>query len=241
MRVSRRSDIASAPRRAKTTPKPRPKPRSSRKPTRVSGDRFSAAAPRAFDLTAVLSAAGHVRRGPGPEGKEPLLGPAEQGRVAALFARLPAAKAAALQKLLGSVPEGAAQAVLLKAIAARANRLAGDERHLDVLTRFARLVRTVPEAELLERATVLDLDSRLSTSDTDLFPLWERRGTIRGRPGDGAATDNDSLLQRFTAACGPTVIQMMRAQADPVLAFAMNSEGRSTDSVHGETALFQRA
>ena len=99
----------------------------------------------------------------------------------------------------------------------------------------------MPEDQLVERATVLDLDSRVSTSDADLMPMWSKRGTIRDTPGNGAATDNDGLFQRFTATCGPTVIQMMRAQTDPVLAFAINSDGRASDSITGETAQFQRA
>lgn len=204
-------------------------------------DGFRQAKPRAFDLSSMLESAGRVRRGRGPEGPEALIGPAERERVTALFGQLPAAKLAVVQRLLSSEPEGAAQALLLKAVAARATRLGGDERALDVLTRFAKLISTVPEAELLERATVLDLDSTVSTSDADLTPMWSKRGTIRGGKGHGEAGDNDGLLQLFTASCGPTIIQMMRAQVDPVLAFAINSAGRTRDAVHGEVARFQRS
>jgi hypothetical protein len=196
---------------------------------------------RKFDLSALLDSAGRVRRGPGPEGSESLIPRSERDRVAALFGTLPPARVAALQKLVLEVPDGAAQALVFKAISARAQRIGTDDRALDVVTRFAKLIAKLPEAQLLERATVLDLDSRHSTSDVDLMPMWSKRGTIRGEAPHGEDKDNDGLLQRFTATCGPTVIQMMRAQADPVLAFAINSEGRTRDATTGEVAHFQKA
>ena len=236
MRVTRSKSssvsVAARPRVAKARAK---KPRAP-----VDGFR-QAAKPRAFELPAMLDAAGRVRRGRGPEGSEALITGAERERVTALFGQLPAAKLAAVQRLLLSVPEGAAQALLLKAVAARATRLGGDERALDVLARFAKLISAVPETELLERATVLDLDSTVSSSNVDLTPMWSKRGTIRGAAGHGEDGGNDGLLQLFTAACGPTIIQMMRAQVDPVLAFAINSAGRQRDTMHGEVARFQRA
>jgi len=186
-------------------------------------------------VTSAVASAARIRRGPGPEGSERLLVRSQRARAEAVLAGSPR-----LQKLVRSLPAGAAQALMLKAIAARARRLPGDERSLNVLERFAAELKSLPAAKLLERATVLDLDSHRSTSNVDLTPLWEKRGTIRGRPGDGAAGDNDGLLQRFTATCGPTVVQMMRAQADPVLAFAITKEGLSRDAVTGETARFQR-
>ncbi len=187
-----------------------------------------------------LDRVARVRRGPGPEGSEPLLVRSQRARVDALFRTLPKAKAQAVQKLVRSVPAGAAQALLLKAISVRAPRLDTDERSLKVLERFAAELKATPPSKLLQRASVLDLDSRVSTSNVDLTPLWEKRGTVRAKAGDGAAADNDGLLQRFTATCGPTVIQMLRAQADPVLAFAITREGLQRDAITGETARFQR-
>jgi hypothetical protein len=237
MRVTRRGEV--------TTVNERPsKGRASavrKKPAAKAPDRFGAAKPRTFELPSLLESAGRVKRGSGPEGGEALLTKAERERVTKLFGSMPAARSAALQKLLISVPDGAAQALLFKAIAARAPRIDKDERALDVVTRFAKLISKVPEAELLERATVLDLDSRVSTSDADLTHMWAKKGTIRGEQPHGEASDNDGLFQRFTATCGPTVIQMMRAQTDPVLAFAINSEGRTRDSITGEVARFQKS
>jgi hypothetical protein len=239
MRVSRKGGVAAPSKaRSKTTPAG---PARSRPASSAAPDQLDAPRPRTFDLSAVLDAAGRVRRGPGPEGSEALMPRSERDRVAALFGALPPARASALQKLVLEVPDGAAQALVLKAIAARAQRIGTDDRALDVVSRFAKLITTLPEAELLERATVLDLDSRKSTSDVDLMPMWSKRGTIRGEAPHGDDKDNDGLLQRFTATCGPTVIQMMRAQADPVLAFAINAEGRTRDATTGEVARFQRA
>jgi hypothetical protein len=236
MRVSRRGGVA-----APSLVRDKTKPARPARAAATAPDQLDAPKSRTFDLSAVLDAAGRVRRGPGPEGSEALMPRSERDRVAALFGTLPAARARALQQLVLGVPEGAPQALVLKAIAARAQRIGTDDRALDVVTRFAKLSATLPEAELLERATVLDLDSRKSTSDVDLMPMWSKRGTIRGEAPHGDDKDNDGLLQRFTATCGPTVIQMMRAQADPVLAFAINAEGRTRDATTGEVARFQRA
>jgi hypothetical protein len=238
MRVGRKAVVA--------TSKPRAQPKSApaiHAPTApaTAVEPLAAPSPRTFDLRSLLDAASRIRRGPGPEASEALLPRAERDRVTALFGALPPARSAALQKLLLGVPDGAPQALLFKAIAARAARIGTDDRALDVVTRFAKLISKLPEAELLERATVLDLDSRHSTSDVDLMPMWSKRGTIRGEAPHGEDKDNDGLLQRFTATCGPTVIQMMRAQADPVLAFAINAEGRTRDATTGEVAHFQRA
>ncbi|MBL8952957.1 MAG: hypothetical protein JNK82_19425 [Myxococcaceae bacterium] len=191
-------------------------------------------------MPVALGTAARVRRGPGPEGREALLVRSERERFSALLTKLPKPKQQQLHQLVKSVPAGAAQALMMKAASARARRLGSDARALLVLERFAAVLKSTLSTQLLVRASVLDLDSRKSTSNVDLSPMWQKRGTVRVRPGDGAATDNDGLLQRFTATCGPTVIQMMRAQADPVLAFAITKEGLGRDAVTGVTARFQR-
>ena len=198
MRVSRnRGDVTTAPDRLRA--KARNDVRGARARPKPVADRFRAGKPRTFDLPGLLESVSRVRRGAGPEGSEPLIGKAERERVTALFGALSPARSAALQKLLLAVPEGAAQALLLKGIAARAQRLPGDDRPLNVLTRFAALLKSTPQDELLERGTVLDLDSTVSTSDVDLMPMWSKRGTIRPSAAHGELTDNDGLLQVFTA------------------------------------------
>lgn len=234
MRVTRSRSVSTVAERPKAKAAPRAK-----QPRADAG--FKPGRPPAFDLSLVLASAARVKRSSGPEGGESLLTAAERARVTKLFGELPPARSRAVQKLVLSVPEGAAQALMLKAISARASRLGGDERALNVLARFAKLAAPLPVETLLERATVLDVDSRVSSSDADLMPMWSKRGTVRGEAPHGDATDNDGLFQRFTASCGPTVIQMMRAQTDPVLAFAINAGGRTSDAITGETARFQRA
>lgn len=235
-RVPRRGPVrSSSP--AATKAKSRPKKAPAR--TRPASDGFGPAKARAFDLPALLESASRVRRGRGPEGAEALISKPERARVVALFGSVPAATVKTLQALLLAVPEGAHQAVLLKGIAARADD--PGSRSLKALETFAKLIAPLGVDEVLERSTVLDLDSGVNTSTTDALPWWNKRGTIKDVPGDSAAADNDGLIQRFTSSCGPTVIQMMRAQVDPVLAFAINDEGRTSDSTTSATARFQRA
>ncbi len=204
-------------------------------------DGFGGSATRRFDLRSVLESAARVRRGSGPEGTEPVVTQAELARVTKVFSAVSPERSQALQKLVLCVPEGPARALMLKAIGARASRLATDVRPLKVLERFAAVIAPLAPEELLENATVLDLDSRVSTSNSDPMRMWSKQGTVRAAWSEGSRTNNDGLIQRFTATCGPTVIQMMRAQTDPVLAFAINAEGRASDATHGATARFQRA
>jgi hypothetical protein len=70
--------------------------------------------------------------------------------------------------------------------------------------------------------------------------LWDKRGVVGARGQGDAAADNDGLIQRFTASCGPTTLQMLLAEADPILAFAINHEGRAQPSTRGAVADFQR-
>src|SRR5438105_3120119 len=151
MRVSRSRPVSTVA----SSPGARARSAAKKKPV----DRFFAPAPRPFELGAVLEAAGRIKRGPGPEGGEPVLSRAQRDRLTQLFAQLPPARSKALQQLLGRAPEGAAQALLLEAMAARADRLGSDHRALNVVQRFGKLLQQTPADELLERATVLDLDS----------------------------------------------------------------------------------
>ena len=135
-----------------------------------------------------------------------------------------------------------AAALVLRAASARADQLSGPgaDKSLATLRTFAAAIRGLDAATLRERATVLDLDSGKNDSVFDAQGLWERRGTVRAR-GPDASADNDGLLQRFSSTCGTTVLQMLMAEADPVLAFAINQEGRASLSANDGAAKFQRA
>lgn len=195
-------------------------------------------------LDRILTQAATLKRGPTAEGSEALINSAEAAKVRATLAGAPKAvgsEVLALATGFRGASAPVASALLLKAAGARAEALKGPgaEKALATLRAFAKQMQGLDAATLQTRATVLDLDSGKNESPFDAQGLWERRGTVRGLPKDAAA-DNDGLLQRFTSTCGTTVLQMVMAEADPVLAFAINDTGRASVSAHDATADFQR-
>lgn len=198
-------------------------------------------------LGAVLDEATTLRRSAAPEGRERLLSAAEAARFEALFAGLPSTIAERIIELVKS-PRGeaapVARALLVRAALARLPKLARSERPLATLEAFARSLRGRSADELLAKSTVLDLDSTKSTSALDPLALFERRGVVHARGHGDVGTNNDGLFQRFTASCGPTVIEMMVAQADPVFAFALHGPaagaGVASSDTDDRAGVFQR-
>lgn len=189
--------------------------------------------------------AASLPRSEAPEGKEPMLTAAAARRVADAFAGAPPSLRGRLLELLGSFSGAGAdvrRALFLKAIAARASSLRrdGGEGALAVLENFAATLRVHTRAQLLVKATALDLDSASNTSTLDAQGLWLKRGTIGDRGAHDVDPRNDGLFQRFTAACGPTTLQMALAEADPVFAFSLHEHGLTSDSTSDPIARFQR-
>jgi hypothetical protein len=195
------------------------------------------------DLAVLLEAASRVRRAAGPVGKEALLTPREEARARFAFSHVPKEVAAELHGLLGvhkGTGANVAHALLFKAIAARADVLPADQARAALKQFSAQLASLDPET-MLERASVLDLAHDKNTSQVDAQQLWEKRGVVGARGQGDTAADNDGLIQRFTASCGPTTLQMLLAEAGPILAFAINHEGRAHPTARGAVADFQRA
>jgi hypothetical protein len=196
-----------------------------------------------------ISEASLLTRSSAPEGEEHLLAPREKKRFETLYPRLPARSAERIEALLeGFDGENApvARSLILRAVLARMTRLlalrSAKDQHaiLEVVERFAQKMRPLDRADLLRRASVLDLDSTSNTSAEEPLDLWKRRGVIHADHTSDEDSTNDGLIQRFTASCGPTVIEMMAAQADPVFAFAILEAGLGSESAHDATAAFQR-
>lgn len=183
-----------------------------------------------------VEAAATLRRSSAAEGVEALVNPREAARARAALAAAPAEVKRLVSSLEG---QGVAQGLFLRAMAARADRIK-DPATVNVLRAFAKSMEGLDAKTLLDRATVLDLNASENTSAFDAQTLWEKRGTVKAPAGRSAA-DDDGLLQRFTSTCGPTVLQMVLAEADPVVAFAINSEGRASTSSRDGAAQFQRA
>jgi hypothetical protein len=186
----------------------------------------------------MVEAASKLRRSDAAEGVEPLLNTREAARVRSAMSTAPA-EVKKLARGLDGKAGGLAQGLFLRAVAARADRIQ-DSATLNVLRTFAASLDGVDSKTLRERATVLDLNAAENTSAFDAQTLWEKRGTVLA-PAGKVASNDDGLLQRFTSTCGPTVLQMVLAEADPVVAFAINAGGRTSTSSRDATADFQRA
>jgi hypothetical protein len=201
---------------------------------RASGDGLRLPALRAAAVEAGTSTA----KSEGPEGKEKVLSAHHVRRIDQLFARVSPEVAREIEAHLAAIggPDAAlGGALYLKAAAARMGALTGGprrerERALETLGEFARRLDGMSGAEMLARATVVDLDSRVSTSDFDPKGM----DVEDGKPGPGGAgdteTDNDGLYQRFTASCGPTTIEILLCEDDPVRAFAVHDAGLHSPS-----------
>lgn len=176
-----------------------------------------------------------LRRSNGPEGAEKLLNARERSRVRSLLEH-PKLQGELKKLLSGKSPTH--QAVLLRAASARSEQLLRGKA-LPELRAFSRRLNSLSAEQVLQKATVLDLDSTKNTSRRDPLALWSNQGLVRDRKGDPLAADNDGLFQRFTAACGTTVIQAMIAEADPVAAFAIHDAGLTSESTFDSTASFQ--
>lgn len=214
------------------------------RPKARSADAFAGQGPRAMhDLAVLLEAASKVRRAASPVGKEALLTPREEARARYAFAHVPREVAAELNALLAAHKgpgASVAHALLFKAISARADALPAAQA-MGALRTFSQQLSGLDPETMLERASVLDLAPGANTSTLDAQALWDKRGVIGARGQGDAQADNDGLIQRFTASCGPTTLQMLLAEADPVLAFAINHAGRAHPTTRGPVAEFQRA
>jgi hypothetical protein len=215
-------------------------------------DRAGGARGRAVPAwTTHLAHAALQRRSDGPEGTERMVGPAQERRVRAIFTTASAPTVTRLEGLLAAAGEGTAGAVarglLLRAMAARADALVHGDAALALATleRFLGQLQGQSAEALRRRATVLDLDSRRtdagSTTRPDPQSYWKTRGVVHAREHVVAAgPGQDGLFQRFTGSCGPTTLQMMLAESDPVVAFAIHDAGLTSDSTSDATATFQR-
>jgi hypothetical protein len=181
-----------------------------------------------------------IARSEAPEGIERVLTQHDAARIG-LLVELGDDQLARITRLVGE-GESAADAIVLKALSARCGALLrGHERALEELEAFAARVRELDPQEILRRATVLDLDSTQNASTWDPIKISDRRGVIHPRGDGDQRTDNDGLYQRFTASCGPTVIQLMLAQADPAYAFALHDAGLHRDLTGDVLGRFQRS
>jgi hypothetical protein len=198
-------------------------------------------------LYAAVDAAVSMRRSSGPEGSKPVLTRDAHQRIDHLLAHTTPKTAAALEGMVARLDGPAAptaRALLVKAIAARALALgSGDRERLDAalltLEAFTRHLDHADDGEaLLARATTLDLDSTRDSVDGEPLVYERTAGTVR-LPALPGRADNDGLLQRFTGSCGPTTLQMVLCEEDPVRAFVVNDAGEGSIAANDVVASYQ--
>ncbi len=187
-------------------------------------------------------------RSTGPEGVEHLVSKIQDERASALASEVSGSLDRKLSGLVLKV-QGPAQAeartIFFKALAARKEALLGADSRardaaVDELSAFAPRLHGLDLASLRARSTVLDLDSRVSTSDFDPTGMDELRGVVHAHTTEAAPIrDNDGLFQRFMGSCGTTTLQMAICEADPVRAFQLHEAGLHSASVSDIAARFQ--
>jgi hypothetical protein len=185
-------------------------------------------------IWSAIAEASAIERSDGPEGTKPLITRHERRRRVSNFER---GVDPAILRLLDASPSAVGRGLLLRAMHARLDRLLSSMAEIEG---FAAELDGRSERELLQRATVLDLDSRTNDSLLDPLVISDRRGVIRAPVDRNEVADNDGLFQRLTASCGPTVVQMMICNADPISAFEVHRHGLNSDESEGPVADFQR-
>jgi hypothetical protein len=142
---------------------------------------------------------------------------------------------------------GAERALILKAVAARGDRLKESwtdsaakwlgltkeseaDRTMKEIQGFAEDVRGLNRTELIRTTTALDVEAA-NTSTVDPNNL---------RANDDTAGDNDGLFQRWNDSCGPTTAQMTRAEADPIYARQLHKEGINDADPNSNSAKEQK-
>ena len=195
----------------------------------------AAPAKGAQTFESMLGVTATIRRGPGPEGTKRLLTRHQIGRLRAWFDAAPEPTRTEVAALSNSLASPVARGLLLKMVVSQIGKL-----DLPALTTFAEDLAQHDDQSLLERATVLDLDSRTNSNPRDPTVLSERRGVIYEPGLNDEEGNNDGLFQRFSASCGPTVLQMLICEADPAIAFEVHDAGLFSDSARDGPASFQR-
>src|SRR5688572_28848329 len=161
--------------------------------------------------------------------------PAIARRLAALLPLLTKNELEAIETLVRASP--ATAPILLRAISAR---LARPPLDLNALSSFAAKLERLEAGERAKLTSVIDRDTSANDNRRDPLRLSSKRGLIYAPNSSDERTNNDGLFQRFTASCGPSVIQMMLAEADPLYAMTLHEAGLFREGTRDRIASFQQ-
>ena len=139
--------------------------------------------------------------------------------------------------LIQGASPGTEQALILKAISSRQDRLetnifqdlwrwlGGDtdsDRALREIRGFADNIRGEQRDDLIRTTTLLDIDDvNTSTINPDAIAA-----------NNDTTTNNDGLYQRFHDSCAPTTAQIIRGESDPIFARRIHDEGINNSDPH---------
>jgi len=207
----------------------------------------AARAPLAEAAAAAIAKGRATPKSGGPEGSERLLSARHAQRISHLAEAVAPKVRAAIEADLAALDGPAAalaKTIYLKAAAARSGPLldgppAARHAALATLRAFSGRIAGLSREDLLEGATVLDLDSRVSSSTFDPMTLDEARGVTHAAEARDTDPANDGLFQRFMGSCGTATLQMALAEDDPVRAFVIHDAGLHSTAEHDVVGRFQ--
>lgn len=171
-------------------------------------------------------------------GREGILTPIEAQNAAAAWGELSPGERDSVAALLsgtavaGQTDASPAQALILKALAARRTAFAADDldSHVQALTEledFATGIRGLDFATLMQKTSLLDIDG--TTSSFDPLSLEDRPGAPAERPTSHSGAANDGLFQRYEDSCGPASIEVLLGELDPAYALRRRSTAMDED------------
>ena len=134
-----------------------------------------------------------------------------------------------LSALLDDATQVAERSLILGAVVPRGAALTSSEpeQALAQIEAFAGAIRGMPRAELMQMTTLIDIDeTHDSVADTPFT------NTVDGKTDDG-------LFQRYVSSCGPTSIEVLLGNLDPIYAFDVRTAGIATNPEMKDD--FQRA
>jgi hypothetical protein len=165
-----------------------------------------------------------------PEGRRGVLTRLQAHRIYDVLTQLSPGQTRRLQRLLDETqkPVGAEadpvaeRGFILKALAAHFTLGRVDWREIE---NFARGIRGLPRYALMRTTTLMDIDSRSSTSGLDTVALTQEGAIYDPISLRSARKNNDGLIQSFDASCGPAAAEVVLGEVDPTFSFKVHCQG----------------
>ena len=175
------------------------------------------------------------------EGRRGVLTKDQALRIGLLLGQLSPAQWRRLKKILGQTQLGggfevdpvAERGLILKALLVHTRDSKVQWKEIEG---FAEGIRGLPRYALMRSTTLLDIDSRQSSSGLDTVSLSRGGGETLNAISLRAhqTKNNDGLIQSFDSSCGPAAAEVVLGEVDPTFAFRVHTEG-GPHSLSGQT------